>query len=260
MERAGEYEIAAGRRPSRRSQPSQALYDQERHSRGSKEAAHYGGRRQYLEKGQHGSLGRQQHRPKVLLDDAVYDLQNVLETAVDCYSSFFEEFEKDVQRIEAYAGPRVMEHLWVNKVESGSERSRNGIHSQARQAAGQRPPTPAHNFRSVGKEVDECFHVAMGSHASSKESHIDPQTAVRIQKKLKQAYGDISKLMETALWRKDDAGALITELEMVLTFLEKTGPRRDEREGSVDHHGQDPQHFKNSTEDDPNGFKEAQGM
>ena len=252
---------APGRHISQGAQPSRSHHYHERNSHRSTEAAPYGDGRHEMERGHHGRSDHQQHPPKILLDDALYDLQGVLEAAVDFYSNFIEEFEKDVQRIKPYAGPRVMEHLWANKVISGGERSRQGGRSQARQAEGhdQGHPSRSPDFKSISREVNDCFGTAIGPCASGRDSSIDPQNADRIQKKLKQAYGDVYKLMRTTLHQKSDANALITEMEMVLTLLDKTGPHRDQRDGRDSHNDQDPRGFEQPIDGGQDGFKEGQG-
>ena len=263
-----EYERVAPRRhASQRAQTSRAQYDQEKQNYRTLEARRYRDNRPGMERDHHGGSNH-----PILLDDALIDLQDALETAVDYYSSFIEDFDRDVQRIKPYAGTQVMQHLWVHKTLLNDERSRYGGRLKARQADGPNleRSNPSHSFQNVNREVLSCFLLVTGSRSSSRESSIDPQSADRIWKKFEQASRDIFELMRTAVKQKADADALVTEMEMLLTFLEKTRPLQGHR-GNRDHH-RDPNRNKcrdqNAEDydrphghgsDGQGGFKEEQG-
>ncbi len=226
------------------------------------EVARYGEDGHSMERKYHGRSSHQQNSQNVLLDDALHDLQGVLETAVELYGIFVEDFDRDIQPIKLYAGSRIMEYLWVNKVALHEGRIRNGGRSQARRAEGLDPgyPTPSHTFQSMSREVNDCFRVAIESRVSSRESSFDTQSAGRIRKKLEQTYRDVFKLMRTTLQKRADADALITELEMVLTFLEKTGPQKSRRDDKDSHRDKNPEDYDRPNEDGQGGFEEGQGI
>ena len=256
---------------SYRAQPSRAQYDHEKHDYRPLDETRYHNNGHGIERGHHGRSEHQYKSPKILLDDALHDLLGALETAADYYGSFIEEFDRDIQYIRLYAGPRILEHLWVKKILSSDERSANSGRSQSRQAEGPNPGRPGRNysFQSVGREVLDCFGVVKRSHASSRDSSINPQTANRIRKKLEQTSREIFKLMRTAVQQKADADALITEMEMVLTFLDKTAPQRGQREAMDSERDQGPEDYERPNKDGSDGqggfkdmqegFKEGQG-
>ena len=227
------------------------------------EAARYDGDRHIMERDHYERSSHRHNAPNVLLDDALHDLQGVLETAVDDYGSLIEGFDRDVQRIKPYAGSRIMDHLWINKVTQVDKHNRNDAYSQAQPADGLSPPTPTPSLQNISREVLDCFRVATRSHAPSRESSIDPQSVDRIRRKLEQASRDIYKLMRTAIQRRADTDALITEMEMVLTFLDKTGPQRGHGDERDNHRDQDPGDYDKPSGDEWNGqggFEEGQGI
>ena len=251
--------------------PLRAQHNYEQHIYHSPDEARYGDSRHGSERGHHRSSDHQSRPSKTLLDNALRDLQCALETAADYLGNFVEDFDRDIQYIRPYAGSRIMEHLWVNKILSSNERSRKGDRSDSQQAESPDPRhlNPSYSFQSVGREVVDSFSVVKRSHASSRESSINPQNADRIRKKLEQASREIFKLMRTAVQRKADADALVTEMEMVLTFLDKTGPQRGHRETRVNERDQGLEEYarplkegsdrQGGFKDGREGFKEAQG-
>ncbi len=274
MDRVTDYDRGAPRRhASQSAQISRAQYDHEKHNYRILEAGRYRDDRPGMERGHYGRSSHQQDPPRILLDDALIDLQDALKTAVDYYGSFIEDFDRDVQRIKPYAGSQVMQHLWANKILLSDERSRSGGRLKARQADGPDlgRANPSHSFQNVSREVLNCFLVVTGSRSASRESSIDLQSADRIRKKLEQTSREIFKLMRTAVKLKSDADALVTEMEMSLTFLEKTGPqqgRRDDRDYQRDQ-GRDNRRDQDSEDydrphghgsDGQGGSKEEQGI
>lgn len=262
METVEDYDRASPRHhASQRAQPSRVQYDQGKHSHRSTEAARYRDNKHGMERSHHGRSSHQQHLPNALLDDALHDLQSVSETAVEFYTGFIEDFDRDIQRIRPYAGSRMMEHLWVNKVALREGRIRTGGRAQARRAEDSDlgRPSSSHTFQSISGEVNDCFRAAIESRTSSRESSIDAQSANRIRKKLEQTFIDVFKLMRTALQQRADVDALVTELEMVLTLLEKTGPQQSRREGRDNHKEKEPEDYDRSDGDGQGGFEDGQG-
>lgn len=263
MEGTEDYDRASPRpHASQRAHPSWAQYGQEMHNHRSAEAARYGDNRRCMERSHHGRSSHLQGFPSALLDNALHDLQSVLENAVDFYGGFVEDFDRDIQLIRPYAGPRIMEHLWVNKVTLRDGQFRSGGRAQVRREENSSSGrlTSSQTFRSISGEVNDCFRAAIESRMSIRESSIEAQSASRIRKKLEQAYREVFKLMRTALQQRADADALVTELEMVLTLLEKTGPQRSRLDDRDNHKDKKHDDYDRSNEDDQGGFEQGQGI
>lgn len=263
MEGVEDYDRASPRHhASQRAQPSRARYDQAKHNHRSTEAARYGDNRRGMERSHHGRSSHLQDFSSALLDDALHDLQSVLEIAVDFYASFVESFDRDIQLIRPYAGSRIMEHLWVNKVTLREGRIRTEGRAQARREEDSTLGrlTSSQTFQSISGEVNDCFRAAIESRTSSCESSSEAQSASRIRKKLEETYRDVFKLMRTALQQRADADALVTELELVLTLLEKTGPQRSRRDDRDNHKENKHEDYDKPNEDGQGGFEQGQGI
>ena len=247
-----------------RAEPLRAKRDHEKHSYRPLDEVRHTDSGHGRERGYHGRSNHRYKTPKILLNDALPDLQGALEAAADYYGSFIEDFDRDIRYIRPYAGSRIMEQLWVNKILLSDEPSRKGDRPQSRAAAspGLGRPIPGYSFQRVGREVLDRFRIVKGSYASSRESRLDPQTADRIRKKLEQASREIFKLMRTAVQQKVDADALVTEMEMVLTFLDKTGPQRSHRGTRNNDREQGAEGYEGPNADGLDGqmgFKDEQG-
>lgn len=191
----------------------------------------------------HGSIqGRHgRHRSiKISLEDAMDDLIGVLEQSMDFYADFKEEFNREVDGIKPYVNATILSCLWACKV-SKSDDLRSHCHINRKQHLDNmhvEDPKPACGFRTRNKQIKRMFKVAIAAAEflrSQKQTHqmnFDPQTASRIFEKLRSGYTDISAYLESASKRIKDLDALLTEMEMMTTFLKRNGARHQVLEGS----------------------------
>ena len=98
-------------------------------------------------------------------------------------------------------------------------------------------PSPETNFTTMYHDLSECFGMALTAKPSSKSRSskpghgcsIDPTSFERLKKKLHEAYNNIDELSVRASRHSGDTQALITEAELVLTYLDKSRDLWDPR-------------------------------
>lgn len=186
--------------------------------------------------GRHG-----RHKPiKISLEDAMDDLIGVLEQSMDFYADFKEEFNQEVDGIKPYVNATILSCLWACKI-SKSDNLRSHCHINRKQHLGNtqvEDPKPACGFRTTNKQIKRMFKVAIAaaeflmSQKQTQQMNFDPQTASRIFEKLRSGYTDISAYLESASKRIKDLYALLTEMEMMTTFLKRNGARHQVLERS----------------------------
>lgn len=209
-------------------------------------------RRDYYGSGPGQQVGaRNRHKPiHTSFQDAMEDLHNLLIQAEQFYSHFKQEFDHETMGIKPYANQKVMKYLWTSKV-ARSGMPDIGHHTKSRNGYEPEDQTPREDFHSLGKKICRLLKVAitaadiLQSQRPSRESKIDSSTAARICEKLKSAFAEISALLTLASKRIEDVEPLMTDLEMIATYLRRNGAGRQQlpgREELKDLEGYDDTH------------------
>ena len=164
----------------------------------------------------------QQRKPRIAFEDAIGNLLDTLNDAHEFYAGFKGEFDKEVSEVAGYAGPRLLADLWENKVRSVESRR------DRRDLDGERADSPGPTFRAMHQELNENFDLAMVTPPSRKSrdasqcEDLDRAGHIRLVTKLKRASADLANLTRSVTKRCSDTRALITELEMMISYLDKS--------------------------------------
>ncbi|KAI4127921.1 MAG: hypothetical protein LQ347_004391 [Umbilicaria vellea] len=202
------------------------------------------------------------------IEEAIGGLFNTLTGALNFYVNFERDFEGETRGIRAYAGSELLDRLWMRK--AGSIEGQVGGHQRSNTASDERydqdRPSPETNFKAMQRELSDSFGMAMmaspGSGSRSGRpghgSSIDRASLDRLKKKLHDAYQDIRELSKFASQRSGDTQALITEAELVLTYLDKSRDLWDPRGEKDPSGGQDfqDQDGHGQNEGDEDGYPE----
>lgn len=197
---------------------------------------------------------------RIPLENAIDDLDIILEEAINFYTQFKNDYEQEIAGIRSYATSDVLGHLWTSKVqESDSSRSAprthnentRGTHSETEEKM------PRCGFRIMAKRVCRSFEAAivaannLVAHRSSLDGRPDLQAIAWILKKLKGAYNDIHNRFGSASRRASQIDDLSTEMKMALTFLKADQAKRDEGSGFSEPAIQSSAGFVKGDEDGP---------
>ena len=226
------------------------LPDRQASRRGLSQIEHYGSRsghrshdpRNMFEEGRHSgeSTRYNDSRPrrsrKISFNDSINELYDVLTDGLRFYQGFKADFERDTQRIIPYTKPEMLDHLWMSKMSKldkrGSDdrgyRERDGGREVSRHE-------PDVTFTSTASEITNGIRSTVEAIRSGSRSE-DAENAQNVGSKLGKTYADIKGLIKAAPYRMRDTKQLMTELEMLLTFLSHNGARQNDREPLRDGH------------------------
>lgn len=160
--------------------------------------------------------------PNITFEDAVGDLHDTLNDAHGFYAGFKRDFDNEVSGVAAYAGAHVLGELWENKVRNVESRR------DSRALDGERADNSFPKFRTMHQQLIENFDIAMTTPPSRKSRNTgrpegpDMADHIRLVAKLKRASADIFKLTRSVTKKSSDTNALMTELEMIIAYLEKS--------------------------------------
>lgn len=184
------------------------------------------------------SESRQKHKSfRIPLDDAIDDLDIILEEAIGFYTQFKKDFEYEIAGIKSYANSNVLGYLWTSKTkESDNPRSTIRTYNGRTRETHYEPEEkmPKCGFRMMAKQICRFFEIAIAAasnllaHRSNREIRSDLQVISWGLKKLKDAYDDIHTRLRYASKRTSDIDALLTELRMASTFLKADRTKRIE--------------------------------
>ena len=180
--------------------------------------------------------GHKKPIPRLPFEDAVHELVEVLAETLEFYSSFKRHFDEDVRHIRAYASPAILAELWNQKSSALGGHRREG-----RDERGHEPhSSPGRlTFKTAFLHLQDAFelvlrssHDAPGGGRNGHDGGADRASLRRLVVKLQGAREDILKLARGAVKRVGDAEALVTELELMVAYLEKSrAVWRKERDG-----------------------------
>jgi len=248
-----ETDFAAASGPSRHSHIRRdhagRNYDERRSSNGSQNERSYDDNDGYdnPEDQFAGSAGDRK-TVRLPFEDAIGGLFKTITAALDFYDNFKRDFDGETRSVQAYAGPDIIEKLWVRKANSAETRNHGQQKPRDHHDDGldDRRRPPDRNFRTTYRNLQESFKTASRAGPSSqgrRSSRASINTAAnseRLVKKITDAYKEISKLSIDASKNSSDLSHLKTELELVLAYLDKSREMWDRRKANGQSDGQNP--------------------
>lgn len=253
----------------RRDHGARDAYEDRHGSRRSVEGGRYRGDESYgASRDPYAGCNGNRKVPRVSIEEAIGGLFDTLTGALDFYANFKHEFDGETRGIRVYAGPELLDRLWMRK--ANSSEGRVGVHPRSNTPGDdkydQDRPSPETNFKAMQRELSESFRMVVTASPnpvsrSGKPHHgssIDPASLDRLRKKLHKAYQDIGELSECASKRSGDTHALITEAELLLAYLEKSRDVWDPRGENDASGGQEFQDHDGQGQDggDPDRYPE----
>ena len=178
---------------------------------------------------------------------------------MNVYGGFLQSFHRDTQFIKSYAGADILDHLWKSKVGASDKRSVARTRGYANNDNDYEDTRrePAISFHDTARNL--CDHIYATMKAAAKVRHArDSENAGHVYTKLGKSVKGLTRDMEFAPLRAKDTKNLMTELEMLLTFLSANGADREtlrEAQGKQGH--QVEQRY--SEQEGPDDYEGEQG-
>jgi len=175
------------------------------------------------------------------------------------YDGFLQGFHRDIQFIKSYAGPDVLDHLWNSKVSVSDKRTapRTRGHNERethRETARSEPTT---TFQDMARELCDHLYATMKAAGKARQAR-DGENAGHVHAKLGKSVKEMTIFLERAPYRAKDTKNLMTELEMLLTFLGANGAGQGNRRETG--YGQNQQTQQRYDEQEGSGaYQEEQG-
>lgn len=178
------------------------------------------------------------------------------------YGGFRNTFDRDIQNIKPYAPAGVLDQLWTSKVRMASKRNEDGRGNRDRgsnrKMGGQEPEI---SFATKASEIAQHIRTAIEASDGVHEPE-DKDNARNVFRKLGKTYTDIDMLLKAAPHRRRDADLLLTELELLRTFLSRSGANQGHDEGPSErrNHGEsgDQSYDQERAQYDERGFGDEQ--
>ncbi|MCJ1231931.1 hypothetical protein MMC12_008610 [Toensbergia leucococca] len=216
--------VSLERRTGRSRQSHHEPYDERQSGRRSIDTRQYDEReRNSSNRDQHKTSSHNHRHSKVPLEEAVGRLHDTMFDAVGFYEAFQEDFAQETRGINAYTTSEILERLWTSKVNLNDKRGGGGrdpsLQSGNDNEAGRsRPPL---NFWTTGKRVIEAFALVIKAVSKSNpRSASEAESMERLRTKLNHASREVKNLLHTAHRRVTATEALVSEMQMLLTFLD----------------------------------------
>ena len=163
--------------------------------------------------------------PRTTFEDAVNGLSRALAETLDFYTWFKKRFDEDIYSIRSYASPPLLVELWNQKTSVFGSR-REGIDGSDYGPEGSYGKM---SFKTAFLQLQDAFelvlrssHDAPSSNRGGQKISFDSERVRHLVAKLQGAREDILKLAKGAVKRFGDTEALITELELMDGYLEKS--------------------------------------
>ena len=226
------------------------LPDRQANRRGLSQMEYHGSRsghrshdpRNMFEEGRHSGEStrhndyRSRRSRKISFNDSINELYDVLNDGLRFYQGFKADFDRDTQRIIPYAKPELLDHLWISKISKPGRRGSDDRGYRERDCGRELSRHESDvTFASTASEITNGFRSTVEAIRSGSRSE-DAENAQNVSNKLGKTYTDIKPLMKAASYRIRDTKQLMTELEMLLTFLSHNGARQTDRETLRDDH------------------------
>lgn len=179
---------------------------------------------------------RSRRARKISFNDSINELYDVLSDGLRFYQGFKADFERDTQHIISYTKPDLLDHLWISKISKPRRRDSDdrGYHERDGGRELSRHESDA-TFASTASEITNGIRLTVEATRSGSRSE-DAENAQNVSNKLGKTYPEIKGLVKDAPYRMRDTKKLMTELEMLLTFLSHNGARQNDHEAPRDGH------------------------
>ncbi|KAL8824540.1 MAG: hypothetical protein Q9191_004987 [Dirinaria sp. TL-2023a] len=235
------------------------------------EDLHHG--RQSSERGRHSS-GRRRQQQRPAFDEELQELYGAVGEAMNFYGSFLQSFQRDVQYVKSYARPELLDHLWMGKVGASNKRpaaagGRGGGRGDNNSGDGYREQQygamdePAHtSFHEMARLLMEHAKDTIEAAAMARQTR-DGENASHVYSKLKRTINELARHLKHAPMRAKDTEILMTELQMLSTFLAANGADRGaqgELGGYREQRGGQDLDEQGGGEGYQGGYDEGQGM
>ena len=179
---------------------------------------------------------RSRRSRKISFNDSINELYDVLSDGLRFYQGFKADFERDTQRIIPYTKPEMLDHLWMSKMSKLGRRGSDDRGYRERDAGREvSRHEPEVTFTSTASDITNGIRSTVEAIRSGSRSE-DAENAQNVGSKLGKTYADIKGLIKAAPYRMRDTKQLMTELEMLLTFLSHNGARQKDCEALRDGH------------------------
>jgi len=175
------------------------------------------------------------------------------------YNGFLQGFHRDVQFIKSYAGPDVLDHLWNSKVSASDKRTaaRTRGHSERETNRETARSDFTATFQDMARELCDHLYATMKAAGKARQAG-DGENAGHVHAKLGKCVKELTKHLERAPYRARDTKNLLTELEMLQTFLAANGASRgNRREAGYDQNQQTERRY--DEQEDSGVYQEEQG-
>lgn len=238
-------------------------YDEDLHHRGRQGSDHHRGR---------NSVGRRRQRPA--FDEELQELYGVVGEAMNFYGSFLQSFQRDVQYVKPYARIELLDHLWMCKVGASNKQRPSaggtrgggggrGDRDEYRDHGGPMAESSAASFQEMARLLLEHVELTIEAAATARQSR-DGENASHVYSKLGRTIKELSRHLKHAPMRAKDTEILMTELQMLATFLTANGADRGAQAEVGGYHEQ-PSGGQDFDEQGggggfQEGFDEGQGM
>lgn len=224
--------------------------------------------RQIIDESRHShDNSRRRKSRRLSFSDAINELHDVLTDGLRFYQAFKADYERDVQRIRSYADPNLLDQLWRSKISRFEKRSSaDGRHHGGDSSHEAQSQQSDMTFTGMAKDIVEGIHSTIDA-TRKVDRPEDAENAEIVGSKLGKTYKDLMKKLDTAPYRMKDTRLLMTELEMLLTFLSHNGAEQSDGRDSNEHYGHvhpnesgfDDQQGRDQYDEQRSGDEQAEG-
>ncbi|KAG7004470.1 hypothetical protein G7Y79_00025g057560 [Physcia stellaris] len=257
------------RRAGRRGYPQMEV-------RGSRDGHRYMDPRNMVHEGRqsmeirHQGDSRSRESRKINFNESINELYDVISDGLGFYQRFYADFMRDTQHIQLYADYDLLDQLWNCKI---SKSSKPGTEDQG--YPGRDDSRELSRRESDGTFKSTSSNIASGIKSTIEDAEIarnatraeDAEHANSVRSKLRKNYPEIKNLLKASPFRLWHTKQLMTELEMLLTFLKHNGAAQNGNETLNDRHtnvhdeepGYDDQQQRGQYDEEGSGDERAEG-
>lgn len=163
------------------------------------------------------------------LEDAIIDLYDSVDDAIQYFSHFEQDFRQDTHRIRNYCDKGLLEAIWASKVHPQTSAQRSSrTHSEA-EANYDGHETCRGTMKQLLSALGAALAAAEDFRPSQRRpSRYSPDDAMKIRVQLHRSYQNLRKSFSMLTQRRSEMETVNTELEMLRVFLSRNGA--EERE------------------------------
>lgn len=203
-----------GRNEGRDDRRPLGWYDNRKPDHHSKNAHPHSNRDRDQVRSEHVYHGYGDRLSRASREEAISALLGATKKALNFLSWLKDDFHQEIRGVQAYAGPEVINDLWIYKVDisNGYRRPRDQS-SQRRDRQDQEPPKS--EFNVVAKGLIQSLRSAIAA------TECSPNPI--ITRNLQHANNDMGELLRSVGSKFELLDRLLTELEMLSVFLQRNG-------------------------------------